>query len=226
MSNNSLLVVVAHGDDEVLGAGGVMAKRAAAGDRVSVVILADGVGSRNTSTFEAERARRRDAARAACEILGAQPPLFHEFPDNRMDTVALLDIAQVIEQHIADMTPSWIITHHDSDVNIDHKRTHLACQAACRPQSGHPVRRLMYCEVASSTEWRTQGAETLFQPNWFEDISQFMRQKQAALAAYAEEMREWPHPRSYQGVEALNTWRGAMVGVDRAEAFQLGRQIG
>lgn len=221
----NILVVVAHGDDEVLGAGGFIAKRTAFGDRVRVVILADGVGARSEKDIEESRQRRQAASCKSCQILGAEAPIFHDYLDNRMDLISVLDVAKCVESHIHEFNPSWVLTHHDSDVNVDHKKTHLACQAACRPQLQSPVKRLLFMEVASSTEWRTQGAEAPFFPNWFEDISSHNEQKQQALAAYAEEMREWPHPRSYKGVDALNAWRGATIGVDRAEAFQLGRAI-
>lgn len=46
-----------------------------------------------------------------------------------------------------------------------------------------------------------------------------------ALAAYKEELRAFPHPRSVQAAEALARWRGATCGVFAAEAFVVGRKI-
>lgn len=96
---------------------------------------------------------------------------------------------------------------------------------ACRPQQGYPVKTLLCFEVPSSTEWQLPGSAPVFTPNWFIDISTTFDRKLAALEAYADEMRPWPHPRSRQGVEHLAHWRGATVGVEAAEAFILGRQI-
>lgn len=226
MVHNSVLVLAAHPDDEVLGCGGTIAKWVGAGARVHVAFLADGVYSRQADALaqQAELLARRDAAQKACSILGAQSVSFGDFPDNRMDTIPLLDITQAVETLIDIHQPDTVLMHHAGDVNIDHRRLHEAVVTACRPQQGHPVKTLLCFEVASSTEWQLPGSGPVFTPNWFVDISATLARKLAALDAYAGELRAWPHPRSLQGVEHLARWRGATVGMDAAEAFILGRQ--
>lgn len=223
----SILVIAAHPDDEVLGCGGTLAKRADQGAAVHVAFLADGVFSRagNKEVQQIELHARRTAAQKACDLLGVKSISFGDFPDNRMDTTALLDIAQAVERQIAEHRPDTVFTHHAGDLNIDHRRTHEAVVTACRPQKGHPVKTLLCFEVPSSTEWQLSGSAPPFVPNWFEDISGDLDRKLAALDAYAAELRPWPHPRSRQGVESLARWRGAIVGVDAAEAFMLGRRL-
>ena len=142
-----------------------------------------------------------------------------------MDTIALLDIAKVVESLIAEHQPDTVFTHHAGDVNIDHRRMHEAVVIACRPQSEHSVKTLLCFEVPSSTEWQLPGSAPPFMPNWFVDISRTFDRKLSALQAYASELRDWPHPRSMQGIEHLAHWRGATVGVDAAEAFILGRRL-
>jgi N-acetylglucosamine malate deacetylase 1 len=227
MVHNSVLVLAAHPDDEVLGCGGTIAKWVDAGARVHVAFLADGVYSRQADSLaqQAELLARRAAAQKACSILGAQSVSFGDFPDNRMDTIPLLDITQAVEALIGIHQPDTVLTHHAGDVNIDHRRLHEAVVTACRPQQGNPVKTLLCFEVASSTEWQLPGSGPVFAPNWFVDISATLARKLAALEAYAAELRAWPHPRSLQGVEHLAHWRGATVGVDAAEAFILGRQL-
>jgi len=220
----SILVLAAHPDDEVLGCGGTLAKLADAGATIHVAFLADGVFSR-TDGEQAELLARRAGAQKACDILGVQSIFFGEFPDNRMDSIALLDIIRPIESLIAKHQPDTVFTHHAGDVNIDHRRTHEAVVTACRPQRNHPVKTLLCFEVPSSTEWQLPGSAPAFTPNWFVDVSGTLERKIAALNAYASELREWPHPRSRQGVEYLAHWRGATMGVDAAEAFVLGRQL-
>lgn len=223
----SILILAAHPDDEVLGCGGTIAKLADEGAAIHVAFLADGVFSRagEAGSQQAELSARRAAAQKACDILGVKSVFFGEFPDNRMDTIALLDIIQPIEALITRYRPDTIFTHHAGDVNIDHRRIHEAVVTACRPQCGHPVKTLLCFEVPSSTEWQPPGSASAFTPNWFVDISDTLNRKLAALDAYTAELRAWPHPRSRQGVEHLAHWRGATVGVDAAEAFILGRQI-
>lgn len=225
--SRSILILAAHPDDEVLGCGGTIAKLAAQGAIVHVAFLADGVFSRvgDTAAQQEELNVRRAAARKACDILGVKSISFGDFPDNRMDTVALLDITKAVEHLIAEHQPEMVFTHHAGDVNIDHRRMHEAVVTACRPQLGHPVKTLLSFEVPSSTEWQLPGSAPAFAPNWFVDVSDTLNRKLAALDAYAAELRDWPHPRSRQGVEHLARWRGAIVGVDAAEAFMLGRQL-
>lgn len=223
----SILILAAHPDDEVLGCGGTIAKLADQGAIVHVAFLADGVFSR-AGDMVAQREElgvRRTAAHKACDILGVKSVSFGDFPDNRMDTVALLDIIKALEELIVAHQPEVVFTHHAGDVNIDHRRIHEAVVTACRPQCGHPVKTLLCFEVPSSTEWQLPGSAPVFAPNWFVDISGTLDRKLAALDVYAAELRDWPHPRSRQAVEHLAHWRGATVGADAAEAFMLGRQL-
>lgn len=224
---HSILILAAHPDDEVLGCGGTIAKYVDDGMIVNVAFLADGVLSRKgeLADQQQELTSRRDAALKACGILGVKSVSFGDFPDNRMDTFPLLEITQAVEALIAKHLPDQVFTHHAGDVNVDHRRLHEATVTACRPQQGHSVKTLLCFEVPSSTEWQLPGSAPNFAPNWFVDISGTLERKLAALEAYKEELRPWPHPRSRKGVEHLAHWRGATVGVDAAEAFMLGRKL-
>jgi LmbE family N-acetylglucosaminyl deacetylase len=223
----SILVVAAHPDDEVLGCGGTLAKLAAQGSTINVAFMSDGVSSRrgDAALHEMQLKARRTAARQAAVILGVNEVTFGEFPDNRMDSIALIDITRAVEDAITKCTPDTVFTHYGADLNIDHRRVHEAVVTACRPQAGHPVRTVLCFEIPSSTEWQVPGSAPAFAPNWFEDIAGTMDVKLAALQAYAEELRGWPHPRSIQGVEDLARWRGATIGARAAEAFVLARHI-
>ena len=223
----SVLILAAHPDDEVLGCGGTIAKLANQGASVHVAFLADGVSSRSgeAALSGAELSARRVAAQSACALLGVRSVAFGDFPDNRMDTVPLLDVVQAVEVLVAEYRPETVFTHHAGDLNIDHHRLHQAVATACRPQCGHPVKTLLCFEVPSSTEWQLPGSAPIFVPNWYVDVSATIERKLSALEAYAAELRAWPHPRSRQGVEHLARWRGATVGVGAAEAFVLGRQL-
>ncbi|MBF0256937.1 MAG: PIG-L family deacetylase [Gammaproteobacteria bacterium] len=228
---SSILVIAAHPDDEVLGCGGSIARFAASGLPVHLAFMADGVNSRahnpveDISSGPLALGCRRSAAERAATILGAASVSFDELPDNRLDSIPLLEIIQRVEALIKEYRPTTVLTHHAGDLNVDHRCVHQAVVTACRPQRGHSVRTLLSFEVPSSTEWQPPGTDALFAPNWFVDISATLEQKLAALDAYAEELRDWPHPRSRQGVEHLARWRGATVGCEAAEAFVLARHL-
>ena len=223
---NSILIIAAHPDDEVLGCGGTIAKLSNEGATINVAFLADGVTSReNNIDHMAELALRKSAARNACNILGVKEVFFGDFPDNRMDTIALLDLVKSVEDLIAIHKPDTIFTHHSGDLNIDHQKTHEAVVTACRTMDDRKIKTLLFFEVASSTNWQTPGTGIPFEPNWFEDISTSIDLKLKALKAYEIELRSWPHSRSVESLEHLARWRGSTVGVEAAEAFILGRHL-
>ncbi len=221
------LIIAAHPDDETLGCGGTIARLTAEGRAVHIAFMADGVGARESGGLPDPQllVERRQMTMLACELLGAQPPSFGTYPDNQMDTVPLLHVVQAVESLLRAIRPDTVITHHAGDVNIDHQKVHQAVVTACRPQMPQPVRTLLFFETPSSTEWQPPGSGAVFMPNWFVDITTTLSRKQDALVCYAPELRDWPHPRSPQGIEHLARWRGSMVGVAAAEAFMLGRML-
>jgi LmbE family N-acetylglucosaminyl deacetylase len=221
----NVLVVAAHPDDEILGCGATMARHAAEGDRVTVLLMADGVGARNPENASAALAERQGAARKANKILGVDEVTLLAYPDNRMDTAALLDIVQDVEKVICQCTPEVVYTHHPGDANIDHRLVSEAVVVACRSSPGFSVRQLLFFETASSTEWRPPVSGMSFAPNYFVNISSYLALKLQALEVYSEELRAFPHPRSKTAVAHLAAWRGATVGVEAAEAFELARVI-
>jgi LmbE family N-acetylglucosaminyl deacetylase len=227
--SETVLVLAAHPDDEVLGVGGAIARHAAAKDRVHVVIAAEGATSRDTSrnlaALKKEVEALQTAARKAARILGAKSVRFLGFPDNRCDSVDRLDVIKSVEAVISELRPGIVYTHHAGDVNIDHRILHEAAVTACRPQPTHCVKRLLSFETVSSTEWAPSATFPAFQPTLFLDISAHWARKRAALRAYQSEMRPWPHARSLQAVEYLARWRGASVGLEMAEAFVLIREV-
>jgi LmbE family N-acetylglucosaminyl deacetylase len=219
----TVLVVAAHADDEVLGCGGTIARHVEEGDAVHLVFLADGVQSRRESS-EADFARRIEASKHAQSILGISFSKLLELPDNKMDSIPLLEIVQRLEPIIQEIQPSVIYTHHHGDLNIDHRLTHAAVMTACRPTPDSSVREIYGFEVLSSTEWSLQQVSP-FLPDYFVDITQQLRIKLNALEAYADEMRKPPHSRSMAHAEVLAYHRGYSIGVDAAEAFEVYRII-
>jgi LmbE family N-acetylglucosaminyl deacetylase len=169
--------------------------------------------------------RLADCARRAAKVLGAESVTLEQFPDNRLDSVDLLDLIKTVERYVTKLQPRTVYTHHGGDLNVDHQKVHEAVATACRPLPGASVRRLFLFEVPSSTEWQLPGSQEPFVPGTFVDVSATLSRKVKALQCYAPEMREFPHPRSTRAVEHLAHWRGASAGVDAAEAFVVGREI-
>jgi LmbE family N-acetylglucosaminyl deacetylase len=221
---STVLVVAAHPDDEVLGAGATAARRAAAGDAVHLAILGEGITSRPGADRAAVRALQDDA-RAVAGMLGAKSVVFGELPDNRFDTVALLDIVQKVEGWVREVDPEVVYTHHPGDLNIDHRLTFQAVLTATRPVPGCRVREVYAFEIASSTEWAFGRLAAPFSPTVFEDAASTIELKIACLERYRGEHRAFPHPRSGEALRALARRWGSVVGLPYAEAFELIRAV-
>lgn len=214
------LIVVAHPDDEVLGAGATINKLIKNGNKVAVAIMSGHAAARaNISATLSE-----DEVKAM-SILGVEKVYHADFPNIKMNTVPHLELVQYIEKCITEWQAEAIITHHPSDVNIDHQETSRAAIAACRlfqRIEGVPALRLFaYMEVPSSTDWSLNAAENRFQPNLFIEVGkEGVEKKIEAIRAYSGVMRPYPHPRSAEALTGLAASRGAQAGCEYAEAFE------
>lgn len=224
----NVLVLAAHPDDEVLGCGGTIARLTGEGHSVAIAILGEGMTSRyakretvDRSLVRALHARSREVA----DILGARDLIKHNLPDNRFDTVALLDVVKMIEQIVEKISPRVIYTHHGGDLNIDHEIVFRATLTATRPVTGASVQTIYAYEVPSSTEWAFQSHQAGFSPNVFTDIDKTLAVKLKAMAAYESEVRSFPHPRSADALTCIARRWGSAVGLAAAEAFELVREV-
>ena len=214
------LVVVAHPDDEVLGAGATIHKLIGQGHNVAVAIMSNEASSRaNISpTLESDEIK-------AFKLLGIDKFYFSNFPNIKMNIVPHLELVQFVEGCIEDFMADAIITHHPSDTNNDHVQTSYAVQTASRlfqRKNGIPeLKELLYMEVPSSTEWSFDSSANRFTPNYFVEIGkEGLNVKIKALEAYKGVMRKYPHPRSYEAIEGLAAYRGVQSGCNYAEAFE------
>lgn len=214
------LVVVAHPDDEVLGAGGTIAKLTKSGNQVAVATLANHAAARAniSDTLAADQQRVMD-------VLGVKKAYAADFPNIKMNTVPHLELVQFIEGCIMDYSADVIITHHPADTNNDHVMTSYAAQAASRMfqrrEDVPALRELLFMEVSSSTEWSSDSSSNRFTPNCYVEIGEEgVMAKLAALSEYKGVMRPYPHPRSKEAIGGLAAYRGSQSGCNYAEAFE------
>ena len=218
-------IIVAHPDDETLGCGATIANHIEKGDEIYILTLSNGVSSRQEHN-EADIKTRQTAFLNATQQLGISPNNLTslDFPDNEFDTVSLLKIAQAIELFLSKNIITRVYTHYHSDLNVDHRKTYEAVLTACRPQPMQSVKQIFCFETLSSTEWASHRYEA-FKPNYFVNIEHVFSKKIKALTAYKDEMREAPHTRSLENIQALAKFRGMCVGTPLAEAFYIERLI-
>lgn len=218
----NILVLAAHPDDEVLGCGGTIARRSREGHAVTIAILGEGITSRYRDRQEVEEERLselQDDSRKVGELLGAREVLSYGVPDNRFDSVPLLEVVHKVEEIIDRVGPDIVYTQNGGDLNIDHQLLFKATLAATRPVPGHSVRAVYAYEVASSTEWAFQKFAPDFRPSVFVDIEETLEIKIEAMQAYETERRPFPHPRSPEALRAQARRWGSTAGLEAAEAF-------
>jgi LmbE family N-acetylglucosaminyl deacetylase len=224
----NILIVAAHPDDELLGGGGTAARLAREGNSVYISILGEGITSRSAKREGADTSaldRLRGCSQRVADLLAAKELSLHGLPDNRFDSVPLLDVIKIVEGLIERWRPSVVYTHHGGDLNVDHQVVSRAVLTATRPTAGHPVQELYMFEIASSTEWAFQQLTPAFRPNVFVDIEDTLSLKLQGMRMYESEAREFPHPRSEQALTAIAQRWGSVSGRKAAEAFEAVRLI-
>ena len=216
-----ILVVVSHPDDEVLGCGATLARLIKEGYEANTLILGEGVTSRDkkrdTKNRNKEILALKEQAKKANKILGVKEVFFYDLPDNRFDTIPLLEIIKAIEEVKFKVKPDIIFTHYGKDLNIDHQITYNAVITAARPIKGETVKEIYSFEIPSSTDW---SYPLSFSPNVFFDVTETIDIKLKALHVYKSEIRDFTHPRSEEFIRLNSKLWGVKVGLTNAEVFQ------
>jgi LmbE family N-acetylglucosaminyl deacetylase len=217
-----VVVVAPHPDDEVLGCGGVMARHAAAGDEVFVIVATRGA----PEVFSDESVERtRAEARQAHAILGVRETRFLDFPAPRLDVTPGHLLADALAQQFRAWQAERVYLPHHGDIHTDHGRVYQAALVAARPLANCPVRQLLCYETLSETEWTPPIASAVFYPTVFVDISAHLPKKLEAMRCFVSQLKAAPNPRSLETIEALARVRGSTISVPAAEAFVLVRDV-
>ena len=214
--SRSVLVIAAHPDDEVLGCGGTVALHARAGDEVTAVIACEGESLR----YGPGGVGQSEHSRRAAEMLGLKESRRLGFPDQRLDTLTLLDLIAPLERAVREVRPAVVYCQFGGDANRDHELLFRAALVATRPLE--PFLEAVYAfDTASSTEW---GYPRSFVPDTWVDISTTLEQKLCAMACYESEVRPYPHPRSLEALRHRAQAWGNQCCMEAAEVFMTVRR--
>lgn len=224
--SKKILIVAAHPDDEVLGCFGTVAKLIQEGYKAYTLILGEGKTSRDETRIVKNKQNEIEAlnyeVHKANEIINIKKVFTYDFPDNRFDSVDLLNIVKTISKVKREVQPDIIFTHYEHDLNIDHQITYKAVITATRPMADECVKEIYSFEVLSSTEW---NCTSTFSPDTFFDIRGTIDLKLNSMKQYNSELCTYPHPRSLEGIKLNAQYRGMSIGVEYAEAFKTIRRI-
>ena len=219
-----IMAIAVHPDDETLGAGGALLKAQAAGHRIHWVLLTAALEPDCSAEIIGAQQRQIDAAREAWGFSS-----FHWFklPAARLETLPLGDIIGPIEQAVSQVRPHTVYIPHAGDVHSDHRVAAAACHAVTKSfyMRKHGIQRVLAMEVLSETDAAPQLAAHAFLPTVWEDISDHLERKLEIMALFENQVHPDPFPRGLSALKALARVRGATIGVEYAEAFQLIREI-
>ncbi len=216
---NKILVLAPHPDDEVLGCGGTISKYGKRGDEVYLCVATQAYTPDWSKEFIKNRLKEVERASKA---LGIKKTYFLGFPTVKLDTVPQKELNEAILKVVKEIRPEIVYMPHHGDLNKDHRLVFESALVATRPNANGSVKRLLSYETLSETEWGNGLGE--FIPNVYEDISKEIKTKIEAMKAYRSELKEFPHPRSPEIIEALAKKRGSEAGLKCAEAFMLIRE--
>lgn len=218
-----VLVIGAHPDDEVLGAGGTIARLAAEGHEVNALLLCESSSPRYGNKMIPVL---KEKALLSAEILGMKEVLFHDFSNVQTNSIPMKEMNKAVSEALEHFKPGWVMTHHRADVHVDHQMVFKATIESCRSFGGSFIEQLLCYEVPSSTEWAPPFPDTAFLPNVFYDISSTIGQKTKALSVYKSELKPYPHPRSLKAIYTYARRWSLRVNIDGyVEPFELIRDI-
>lgn len=220
-SAKRILVVAPHADDETLGVGGTIARRAAEGCEVHVAVVT-GHGPAPHPLWPPELWDRiRDEARRALDVLGIHALHFEEVPAALVADQPVWQLNRTVGSIVERIQPDVLYAPFPFDLHKDHREIFHALSVAWRSSSaaGRKLREVYCYEVQSETHWNAPYLEASFTPNTWVDISDHLETKLRALTCYESQIRPAPDARSLEAVRALAVWRGSQQGMFAAEAF-------
>jgi N-acetylglucosamine malate deacetylase 1 len=220
MIPKKLVVIAPHPDDETLGCGGTIARFAASGTEVSVLVVA---GHLPPLYDEAAFETTRQEALAAFKIMGVAQSAFLRIPATMVRDVPVAELNGKINGFIGEIGPDMVLLPFP-DRHIDHRIIFDACVVACRPVHAAAPKTVLAYETLSETHWNVPGIEPVFAPEFFIDTTDYMAKKNAALACYVSQINDAPS-RSVEACTALAKFRGSQNGCGYAEAFKVVRIV-
>lgn len=218
-NHSRVIVISAHPDDEILGAGGTLLKHKSKSDELHWIIITNIFEDQGFSKKRIQT--RQTEIEEVAKIIGFQQVYKLNFPTMTLTSDSLIKLVPELAKLFQEIKPEIVYVVNRSDAHSDHRITFDAVMS-CTKSFRHPyLKKVLMYECISETEFAPALPERVFMPNYYVDISQFLIQKLELMQIYQSELGDHPFPRSIRNIEALATFRGAFTGVEYAEAFQL-----
>ncbi|MEN5158914.1 PIG-L deacetylase family protein [Achromobacter spanius] len=221
------LVVSAHSADFVWRAGGAIALYAQRGWKITVVCLSFGERGESAKlwkqpgmTLERVKADRRDEARVAADILGADIRFMDcgDYP-LRVSDEALFELVDVYRE----LQPEFVLTHSQRDpYNFDHPlATHVAQEARVIAQAHghHPEQAVLGAPPVFLFEPH-QPEQCEWKPEVLLDISEVWDQKRRAFETMAAQEHLWEYYTRVALQRGVQASRNSNLKIKYAEGYQ------
>jgi hypothetical protein len=222
-----ILAIVSHPDDEIIGCGGSLIKHVKQGDTVKVIFTSESEMARNKDLHKVRKSSllRQKIALNISKILKFEKPIFLNFKNLSLTRQEVTEMNASLKQIIEKYKPSIIYTHTPKDIHHDHRKTFEATIIATKPQNSFLIKKILTFEIPSSTDCNFSNEIKNFFPNYFVNIKNEINLKIKILKKYKEEIKSYPNSRSLKGIANLNMYRGNVVSLNFAEAFELIRYV-
>ena len=215
----TILVIACHPDDEVIGVGGTILKEVAKGTDVYVQIITKAWEPKWDENTVKEKRREVEKVHS---FLGIRKTFFADFLTTKLDSLSESSLVDSITNVMTEVQPNIVYTHNPYEIHKDHKITYSATMAAVRPLPNSKVKKVLLYEIPFVT-WKSNSVYN--HPNVYENISKYLDKKIEAMSMYKTELRDFPHPRSREGLKIISQYRGLEVGMQAAEAFYLSKEL-
>jgi LmbE family N-acetylglucosaminyl deacetylase len=217
-----ILFIAPHPDDETIGAGGTIVRHKALGDDIFWCIVTQGY----TPPWPEEIVQKaREQITSIETFYGFKNVYQLGFPTVKLNIVPHMELCNALQNVIEEVKPDIVYTTSRNDVNLDHRIVYDCTLVASRPLPGNGIRRVLSYEIGYTIHFGVPSGVTMFQPNVFIDISEYLEEKLKAMRYYETELRQSPHPRNIESLRLLAKERGLCVGYVAAECFELVREL-
>lgn len=232
LSQQRLLVIAPHADDECFGCAGTMARIKSLGGEVYVIVCSVG----DLKHYDGKEgivtgSRRIEELGAVMDFLEVDDwdVLYRDEQSHlRLDAMPRRDLIAQFERDsklALDRLKPTMLALPVSSYNQDHEAVFRAAFTAARPgvPSIKPFQRIVLGYDNTSLFWSLEREK--FHPNFYVDISGFLDKKLQALGMYKSQMRDPIHHSSVQNVEFTARVRGREVSVEAAEGYMVFRHV-
>ena len=215
----NVLCIATHPDDETLGCGGTLLKHKAERDDIYWLIM---TVMQTKYGWKKDVVCRREKEIADVEKKYRFSKVYRlGFPTMRLDTIPMAELVSSVAEVINGIRPAVVYLPYSSDVHTDHRITFQAGYSCIKSFRFPFVRGVSMYETISETEFAPALPGSVFTPNLFVNVTDYLSRKIEIMKIYKSEIMAAPYPRSIEAIKALAKFRGSRIGKKYAEAFMM-----